>query len=829
MHETFLLTDLPIVSVLAQITQALADKQAVVLRAPPGAGKTTSVPLALLDANLTDGKILLIQPRRLAARAAASRLAKLTNSSLGEAIGYQVRFDNRTSKNTRLIAMTTGILLRRLQSDPLLEDVGCVILDEFHERSVEIDIALGTLSRIRQSLRPELQLVVMSATLDPEPIVAFLGDAVGIQSEGRSYPVDIRYSKTISREPIENQVLEKTQEAISTTDGNLLVFLPGVGEIHRCHRALKGLSQQHSLKIHELYGDLTPDKQDAVLATSRDRKIILATNVAETSITIEDVTCVIDTGVARVMQVESRLGLPKLQKQPISQASADQRAGRAGRTAPGIAYRLWPAASHRSRSERDKPEIERCDFSQPLLILAAWGEWDPFDFPWLTQPTDQAVELARGLLQRLGAIDASGSITAYGQRMLEFPLPPRLARFMLSACDNVCTGDASIVAALLTERDPFRGSGLPLQQRIELLHDFENGSRGIENVAAARAVIRVAKQIRRLVPPNPHQEPVSVDNAIAKSLLAAYPDRVARVREGDANRGVMVGGRGIRFDRSLTHTTSDLRLCLDVDSAGQEASVRIALPILEPWLDRNWISQRDVPFFDSSLQAVVARRRRQFDDLVLSESPIQCTPSDTVCKLLADAARPQLNRILSQGSKDLKHWIARVKFLTDQTPQLGLPSLDDGIIDDTLMALCLSRTKIVELEKAPWLDHLRAHFSYQQSQMIEKHAPSRFALPSGNSVAIHYDEVKPRMEVRIQEMFGIASTPRVAGGQVPITLHLLGPNYRPQQITEDLENFWAETYGYVRKELRGRYPKHHWPEDPTTAKATPRGLKPKQT
>lgn len=846
------MTELPVTEVLPDIITALAKDQAVVLRAPPGAGKTTAVPPAILRSGLVTGKTLVIQPRRLAARTAATRLAYLLDVTLGDVVGYQVRFDNRTRPNTSLIAMTTGILLRRLQSDPLLEDVGCVILDEFHERSVELDLALGMLSRIRSTLRPELKLVVMSATLDPAPIVKFLcseslngeiidgesidGEifqkAVAIESEGRSFPVQTSYADTISQERMETQVLQATQRALMQTNGDVLVFLPGVGEIRRCQTALMDLfadpTDERSPEIHLLYGELPANKQDAVLSPSPRRKIILATNVAETSITIDGVTAVVDSGQARVMLFDQNLGLPKLQIQPISKASADQRAGRAGRTAPGIAYRLWPKPTHRSRPERDMAEIERCDFSGPMLMLNAWGERDPSDFPWLTPPPPHAIVNAKKLLLGLGSISATGKITSLGQQMLALPLPPRLARFVIAACRLGNTTDASIAAAILTERDPFRGSALSFGDRIKTLQDFDRGRTRLDQAYAAKNVLRVAKQIQKQLPKElVKSSPIDDPNGLQKSLLAAYPDRLAKRRDHDLQKGVMVGGRGVTFGKNIATGDQDLLLCLDVDSAGTEAKVRLAVAINESWLPSESVATTDEPFFDTGLQAVVTRRRRKFSDLLLSESPIKCEPNDDVATILAEAAGPNIDRILASVSKELTHWIDRVAFVHRNMPELELPVIDANVIGEVLMTLCQSRTKISQLHQAPWLDLLRGQLSYQQNQLVDQHAPARLQLPSGNSTAVVYDDGKPRVEVRIQELFGLTTTPRIAGGRVPITLHLLGPNYRPQQITDDLENFWAETYTHVRKELRGRYPKHHWPKDPAHAKATPKGLKPR--
>ena len=843
MKDQRLTESLPVRECLPAIIDAVGESTPVVLKAPPGAGKTTGIPPALLaDGIAGSGQTLLVQPRRLAARAAASRIARSMGVKLGQEVGYHVRFDKKTSKSTRLIAMTTGILLRRLQGDPLLEDVSCVLLDEFHERSLEIDLALGMLHRIRTTLRPELKLVVMSATLDPQPIVDFLGDAIPVTSEGRSYPVTLHHSKAVSRDYIDDQVVSILPQALDATDGHVLVFLPGVGEIRRTRSKIESMNLGHDFSIHDLYGDLPPKQQDAVLAESNQRKIVLATNVAETSITIPGVTCVIDSGQARVMQFDPQVGLPKLQLEPISQASAEQRAGRAGRTEPGVCFRTWPAASHRARKERDTPEIERCDFSDAMLTLAAWGEREVSEFPWLTLPPENAVTRARTTLQQLGAIDKNLGLTQLGTQMLTLPLHPRIARFMIQASELGIQSDAAIAAALLTERDPFRGGrtnpskgrDCDVGDRVDWMKDFMGGDRSAAyNQAAAHQIKRVADQILRMLPESDHTDPTDHDQTssserLKRSLLAAYPDRVARRRTPGSDRGLMVGGRGVKLDRNSNTDSGELFLCIDVDSKGSEASVRAASAIQEDWLNPELIREVDEPFFHPSMKAVVARRRRYFQDLMLSESPIECQPGSIAGELLFKEARVNLDRILPTKDKEINGLLNRVRFLTETMPELELPRLDEDAMESVLKTLCQNNTSFDQLKAAPWLDHLRSRYDYGQFQMIEKHAPARMTVPSGNTVAVLYsDSQKPIIEVRIQELFGWKETPRVAGGRVPVQLHLLGPNRRPQQITEDLANFWKETYSHVRKELRGRYPKHHWPEDPTTAKATHNGLKPR--
>jgi ATP-dependent helicase HrpB len=840
--------DLPVNACLPEVIRAISGSVPVVLKAPPGAGKTTAVPPALLRAGVVGpGKVVIVQPRRLAARSAAARLATMMNCRLGDLVGYQVRFDNQTTKSTKLIAMTTGVLLRQLQTDPLLEDVSCVILDEFHERSLEVDLVLGMLHRIRTTFRPELKLVVMSATLNPEPIVQFLGEAIAVTSEGRSFPVKVRYESSVSKVPIEQKVCERLPEALRDTSGHVLVFLPGVGEIRKVRRAIENARFAHDFSLFELYGDLSPADQDSAIAVSQHRKVVLATNVAETSITIPGVTAVIDSGSARVMRFDSNVGLPKLQLEPVSQASAEQRAGRAGRTSPGICYRLWHEATHRIRRECDTPEIERGDFSSALLTLAAWGERDVYDFPWLTLPPIAAVENAKALLTRLGSLDTQGNVTAMGQRMLALPLHPRLARLMIAAAEADVVEDAALVVALLTERDPFRGQFVApthhaahqcdILDRLDRIQNRDRTSEISANAHAVRQIRRAAQQIEQLVralsvPIVPTSE--SKQNRIKRALLHAYPDRVARRRKSgsdrgstDGARGVMVGGKGVRLDPRSIVRDGDLFLCIDVDSAASEATVRMASAIESDWLDSQLIRELDEPFYNPSLKAVVARRRRYYDDLLLAETPTSCQPSPSVAEILFRNAKLEHDSVFSKD-ESVFALIERIRFLTTHMPDLEIAPLDEQAIDEVLLAACQDCTSIAQLRAMRWLDHFRGRYEYEQFQQIEKHAPAKMTLPSGNQTPVQYRQGQPPyIEARIQELFGWRETPRIAGNRVPVQLRLLGPNHRPQQITDDLANFWRETYDHVRKELKRRYPKHYWPDDPLTATATRNCLKPK--
>ncbi|MEO1528186.1 MAG: ATP-dependent helicase HrpB [Planctomycetota bacterium] len=838
---------LPVHDCLEAVVGALRDERSVILRAPPGAGKTTGVPPAILESDvLHAGRTLLLQPRRMAARAAAHRLASLNGDSVGGTYGYHVRFDRKVSRDTRLVAITTGVLVRQLIADPLLENVACVILDEFHERSLEMDLVLGMLQRIRTTLRPELRLVVMSATLETREVAGLLSDAEVIESEGRAFDVEVRYQPAHSRDRIESLVAKQLPAALRGSDGDVLVFLPGVGEIHRTAEAIRGHADREGLVVEKLYGDLSPQDQDAVLRPSQTRKVVLATNVAETSITIPNVTAVIDSGLARVMRYDAGVGLPSLQLEPISQAAADQRAGRAGRTAPGVCYRLWPQKMHRSRPEQTTPEVLRTDLSSAMLTLAVWGERDAGDFPWVTKPTNHSVDSARQLLLRLGAIDDGGGTTEEGAQMATLPLHPRLAKLMRTASKQACTQEASLAAALLSERDPFdrstrfepfrRESAIEsdLMDRVLRLRRYLDGDTDeAVHPGGAKNVSRVADRLRQSVESQATERQdaapaATLDERFACSLLAAYPDRLARRRRPGSENGVMVGGRGVRIAKSSSVRTAELFLCIDLQGRGDEAEVRSASAIDPSWLPSEDLVERRESFFHPSMKAVVARQRTYFHDLMLGEGPCECEPDESTARLLFEHAAPMGESILPKDDKPLHSFLTRWRFVSPDADRLGVLPWTSQVFEELLREFCATRLSIKQLRDAPWLDYLRSCFSYEQLQVLDQQAPESIEVPSGNRIRLEYREGKPPMlAVRIQELYGWTETPRLAGGSVAVQLHLLAPNHRPQQITEDLASFWKTTYFEIRKELKRRYSKHHWPDDPLTAKATKNGLKPK--
>jgi ATP-dependent helicase HrpB len=833
---------LPIDLHLPAIIEALDQARPVVLKAPPGAGKTTGVPPTLMTRPwVGDREVWLIQPRRLAARSAAMRLADQMNTTVGGTVGYQVRFDRRIGRSTRLIAMTTGILLRRLQSDPFLENVSAILLDEFHERSLEMDLSLGMIHRIMSAGRDDLRLMVMSATLDPQPIVHFLTNAIGIETVGRAFPVSIDYFDTGKFDRIETSVARTLDLALQETDGDVLVFLPGVGEIRRCESTLRQSSLASGVEVRSLYGDQSAEQQFAALAASDRRRVILSTNVAETSVTIDGVTAVIDSGKARVMGFDAKVGLPRLQLQSISLASAEQRAGRAGRTAPGKAYRLWSQATNRGRPSTDLPEILQSDLAAARLMLLLWGEKDWKAFPFLTPPTPTAVQAADQLLVRLGAVTSDLVATSIGQQIARLPFHPRLGRLMIDAKSLGVTSVAATVAALLTSKDPLASDGNPpplgLWDRLDRLERFRRGvHRDVSNVSAAKALMRVADQIEKslldetdaLEPSSPIDASSSVQDRLVTCLLSAFPDRLCKRRDTGSRAGVMIGRRGVVWNASDGHDLPSWFLALDVDGGGIEAKVRLAMGVDRDQIPPDRFETRVDHEFDSSRNAVIARRRTMIEDLVVNESPTEVEVGTNSAEILYAAAIEQLPSVMPEDRSAFDSLWTRMRFLNQSMPQADLPIAGAGLVGEILTELCRGRTQFKQLQQAPSYDHLVGRLSYPMQQWIETHAPSQLKLPSGNHTRVIYGgDGPPRIEVRLQELFGWTQTPRIAGGRVALQLRLLSPARRVEQITDDLANFWAVTYQQVRKDLRGRYPKHYWPDNPATAKATPNGMKPK--
>lgn len=826
---------LPIDEVLPEALAALRAHGGLVLVAPTGAGKTTRVPPALLDAGLAgEGQVVVLEPRRLAARAAARRMAQERGVELGGEVGYQVRFDRRAGRDTRLLVVTEGVLVRMLQEDPFLERIGAVVFDEIHERSLDTDLALAMTRRVQREARPDLRLVAMSATLAPDALARFLGGAPVVASEGRLFEVETRYVERESDEWLERRVVRGVAEVLDAGAGDVLVFLPGVGEIRRAGEALADLARKRDLDLRELFGDLPPERQDAALRRGPRRRVVLATNVAQTSVTVEGVTAVVDSGLARVVRYDPGVGLDRLELDWISRASADQRRGRAGRTAPGVCLRLWSEARQRSLAAEDEPEIARVDLAGACLELAAWGERDAAAFGWYEAPPAAALERARELLELLGAL-SGGAITELGRAMARLPAPPRIARLLLAGADEGHVERVALAAALLAERDPFRRGGArrhvpahsDVHERVLALEGFEgrghvHSDAGELVPAAAQGVLRARDQLARLVERRGAARREGFERALERAVLAAWPDRLALRRAPGERRAVLVSGRGVRLAEESAVVDPDWFVCVDTDAGRRgeraEALVRVASGVREEDLPAERLRTADELEFDARRERVVARRRTRLDALVVRDVEVGVEPGPEVERVLAEAAAREPARALALDDEGVARFLARVRSLAAWRPELELPRFDEGDLARVLQPLCAGRTDFAALRHAARSGALRDVLTWEQQAALERDAPERLEVPSGSRVALAYEPGRPPvLAVRLQELFGLRETPRVAGGRVPVLLHLLGPNFRPQQVTDDLASFWANTYPLVRAELRRRYPRHAWPEDPLAA------------
>ena len=651
---------------------------------------------------------------------------------------------------------------------------------------------------------------------------------------------------------------------LQQTTGDVLVFLPGVGEIMKTRTELEPLSRRHNLEVLPLFGDMTPEEQDRVLSPCDRRKIVLSTNVAETSVTIEGVTAVVDTGLARQMNFDADVGLDRLELTPISKASTDQRAGRAGRTQPGVCLRLWEESAQRRRPDFDAAELHRVDLSSAVLRLFAWGETDIAAFPWFESPPAESIDHAVKLLRLLGAIDESG-ITSLGQMIVQLPVAPRIGRLLVEAFRLGQPDRAALMAAMLSERDPFlrgpaadrnsrgpgnQGGGIrttsihrsrsDVLDRLHAVEDFLNTGQtnspcGEINRNAVRTLTQVARQLgsslhgecdrqlARAGAASSMGEDAS-DEVLLRALVAGFPDRVARRRDVTSDKGLMVGGRGVKLGPKSAVQKSPLFLCVDIDGAGIEATVRQASEVQREWLPQDQVRSGEELFFHPTQKQVVARRRVAFADLILDESPTAITDREAAAEVLFDAAKGQLESVMPADDDAFSNFLARVRCLKQWMPDLPLPAFDDSTMLDVLHELCQGRRSFADLKSAPWLSTLQSKMDYALVQTIEREAPERITVPTGSRMRLTYEEGRPPvLAVRIQEIFGMKATPRIAGGRVPVLLHLLAPNMRPQQVTDDLASFWANTYEDVRKELKRRYPKHSWPEDPLTAPPVKKG------
>ncbi|MGF6226516.1 ATP-dependent helicase HrpB [Inquilinus ginsengisoli] len=811
------LSPLPIDTALPPLRAALAQRGRAVLQAPPGAGKTTRVPLALLDEPwLSGGRIIMLEPRRIAARAAAGHMASLLGERVGETVGYRIRMDRRIGPDTRIEVVTEGILTRMLQDDPALEGVGAVIFDEFHERSLNADLGLA-LALETAVLRDDLRLLVMSATLDGGPVARLLGDAPIISSEGRAYPVATHHRPPRPGEAVEDAVARAVRDALAEETGSLLVFLPGAREIRRVQAKLSGLGD--GVTVAPLYGDLPAAAQDQAIrpAPAGMRKVVLATNIAETSLTIEGVRVVIDSGLARAPRFDPRTGMSRLETVTIARAAADQRRGRAGRTEPGVCWRLWAKAGEGAMAPFDPPEILVADLAPLALELALWGGRD---LAWLDPPPAAALAQARALLAELGAIDPDGRPTAHGKAMARLPLHPRLAHMVLRAKAEGVGGTAAELAAILEGRRP--SSEADLRASIEMLHR----DRGDPAVSRLR---EAARDIARRFGLGP-----GGGSGDAGALLAlAYPDRVAKRRPGGRGSFLLANGRGAALRDSDPLAGADYLAVAETDDTGREARILAAAPLDEATLEAvlgDRIAWVETVAWDAAEQAVAARRQRRLGALVLADAALpNPNPASVAAALLEGVRRLGLDALpWRDGAVALRRRTGFARALEGE----AWPDWSDAALIETLEEWLGPHLggmrRRSDLDRLDLGQILSTALGWERQRALDALAPATIPIPSGRRAAIDYaDPGQPVLAVKLQEMFGQADTPRVGNGRVPVAIHLLSPAGRPLQVTRDLAGFWAGSYAEVRKDMRGRYPRHPWPDDPlaapATARAKPRG------
>lgn len=825
---------LPIESVFGKIQRTLREQHNAVLVAPPGAGKTTGVPLVLLDADwLKDRKILLLAPRRLAARSAARRMAAQLGQRPGETVGYRTRLDTCIGPRSRLEVITEGVLLRMLQSDPALSDAGLVIFDEFHERSLNADLALAMCMDLQSVLNETLRLLVMSATLAATPVARLMNDAAVIRCEGRSFPVDIIYTGAPPARGIHEMataVAGCVRKACREQKGSILVFLPGGPEIRRVQGLLEKEGLNETFMIFPLYGMLGRRQQDQaiLLPPPGRRKIVLATAIAETSLTIEGIEVVIDAGWMRRPRFDPRSGLTRLETVPVSRASARQRSGRAGRTQPGVCYRLWPAADQNTRPAENRPQILEADLSPLVLELAYWGTDAPEQMKWLDPPPAPAMSRARLLLQMLEALDANGRITKLGRKMVSMPLHPRLARMVCQAEQKKALAMACDLAALLTERDFMRKEGQPtsadLALRMDVLATAHAQSAARIDHGACKRVQRAAEALRRSFSAGKSTQAASF--SIGGLLAWAYPDRIAQRRPGQAGRFLLSSGRGAWLHPEDALARSDYLAVAELDGELRDARIFLAAEVDKSELLRLFDDQLDIDeivAWDADRRIVTAEEQIRLGALVLESKPCRQPDPEKVTAALLQGLRSAGVGELG-WTRQLRQWQARVLFLrrvlgADQWPDISDERLEKDL-EKWLGAHVLGITKLAALARLDLARILSNRLSWQQRRDLDRMAPTHFTVPSGSSIPIDYSPHPPVLAVRLQEMFGCQQAPVIAGGRQTLQLHLLSPARRPVQITQDLTGFWQNGYESVRRELRGRYPKHFWPQDPVAATAT---------
>ncbi len=820
-------TQLPIDAILRELCTALAARASAVLVAPPGAGKTTRVPLALMDEAWLEGrKILVLEPRRIAARAAAERMAHSLSEPVGERIGLRARMVSKSGPRTRIEVVTEGVFTRMILDDPELSGIAAVLFDEFHERSLDADLGLALALDCQGSLRDDLRILPMSATLDGARVAQLLGQATIIGSEGRAFPVETRYLGRDASTRIEDQMAHAVMQALRAESGSILAFLPGQGEIRRVEEQLKERISDPNIVLAPLYGAMDIKAQDLALEPAPEgmRKVVLATSIAETSITIVGVRVVIDSGLARVPRFEPDVGVTRLETVRASRAAADQRRGRAGRTEPGVCYRLWDESQTRSLPAFAEPEIRSADLAALLLDCAEWGTTDPRSLSWLDPPSAAAIDAARSELTELEALDADGHITAIGRRLRSLPLPPRLARMVVAAAEAGQAEAAAEIAAVLSERG-LGGSDVDLAHRLEAFRrDRARRAQDMRKLAAGWA--RMARGGRSAHRP---REEMST----ARLLALAFPERIGKAR-GTPGQFLLANGRGANLD--ATHALARSPFLVAAELSGSAASTRILLAAAADEADvlaaaGTRIRETDEVEFDRQAAALRSRRVRRLNGIILISEPRAVAASDETTRLLAEGiAALGLSRL--PWSKTQTQLRDRVGFLR-AAGESEWPDLTDealvNMVAEWLAPYLSGKTKLAEIEADDLGKALEALLPWNLKRRLEEEAPTHFEAPTGNRHAIDYESAgAPALHIRVQELFGLTQHPSIANGKLPLTLHLLSPAHRPIQITRDLPGFWKGSWAAVKAEMKGRYPRHSWPDDPAAAAPTARA-KPRRT
>lgn len=836
----------PVLEIVPQLKEKIVLDRTIILQAPPGAGKSTILPLQLLNEPwLINKKIVMLEPRRLAARSVAIRMANLLDEDIGQTAGYRVRFENLVSAKTRIEVVTEGILTRMIQSDNSLEGVGLVIFDEFHERSLQADLALALCNQIQNILRDDLRILIMSATLDGEKISAMLNQAPIITSLGRQFPNTIKYSAPDKNDSLSVSTARIIKKALSEQRGDVLVFLPGAGEIQR----VAGMLEEESVSalVVPLYGDLPFKKQqEAILPHPQGlRKIVLATSIAETSLTIEGITTVVDSGYARVPRFDPRSGLTRLETVRVTKDAADQRAGRAARLGPGVCYRLWSEATHHTLQPTRQPEILEADLATFVLELANWGIQNLNELTWITPPPEGAVKQARELLHNLEALDEN-KITARGKEMLKLPTHPRIAHMLLSPLslgkraglanrnESVGWGEGALstdIAAVLEERDPLpKESGADLSLRIEVLRKWRNG----ERVSAERNVLerieRLAASWRRIFKMEVDNR-APIDSEVGRLVAEAYPERIAQQQGKQSVRYKLANGRIVKLPDHDPLMREEWLSVAHLDAGSNEGKIFLAAP-----LDNKDLFHRaqevEIVKWDAERGMIAATLEKRIGNTVLSTKHLTKIPDEQRIRILCEALREEGLKLLG-WSETQQEWQARVQNVRSWRPDENWPDVSDAHLlqtaDEWLSPYLTQVSKRIDFQRLDLQNILMGLLPWELSNKLDKLAPVRILVPSGSQIKVNYflDGRPPVIEVRLQEMFGLLETPTVNEGRTKILLHLLSPGYKPVQVTQDLKSFWQTIYHEVRKELRMRYPRHHWPEDPWTAEAV-RGAKKRQ-